>query len=128
MNVCFDTSTLVAVLLEKHPHHALAFPHLKATRIRLRRILEFAPTIDRAARDTKNPRQVGVICGHRRNLTRADGHALEHDALGSTEVTASLHTLGKIGQITCRSFLAMSGEMASMPSPLSQLRCVTSVT
>lgn len=30
MNVCFDTSTLVAALLEKHPHHALAFPHLKA--------------------------------------------------------------------------------------------------
>jgi predicted nucleic acid-binding protein len=30
MNVCFDTSTLVAALLEKHPHHTLAFPHLQA--------------------------------------------------------------------------------------------------
>jgi len=30
MNVCFETSTLVAALLEKHPHHRLAFPHLQA--------------------------------------------------------------------------------------------------
>jgi len=30
MRVCFDTSTLVAALLKQHPHHAIAFPHLKA--------------------------------------------------------------------------------------------------
>jgi predicted nucleic acid-binding protein len=30
MNVCFDTSTLVAALLQQHPHHALAFPQLLA--------------------------------------------------------------------------------------------------
>ena len=30
MKVCFDTSTLVAALLKQHPHHAIAFPHLKA--------------------------------------------------------------------------------------------------
>jgi hypothetical protein len=30
MRVCLDTSTLVAALLKQHPHHAIAFPHLKA--------------------------------------------------------------------------------------------------
>ncbi len=30
MNACFDTSTLVAALLQQHPHHAVAFPRLKA--------------------------------------------------------------------------------------------------
>lgn len=30
MNVCFDTSTLVAALLQNHPHHSLAFPRLQA--------------------------------------------------------------------------------------------------
>jgi len=30
MNACFDTSTLVAGLLQQHPHHAIAFPRLKA--------------------------------------------------------------------------------------------------
>lgn len=30
MNVCFDTSVLVAALLKQHPHHAVAFPYLKA--------------------------------------------------------------------------------------------------
>ncbi|MDB6071788.1 MAG: PilT protein domain protein [Verrucomicrobiales bacterium] len=34
MNVCFDTSTLVAALLEKHPHHSMAFPHLLAAQKR----------------------------------------------------------------------------------------------
>ena len=29
MKVCFDTSTLVAALIQQHPHHSLAFPHLK---------------------------------------------------------------------------------------------------
>ena len=29
MKVCFDTSTLVAALLQQHPHHAIAFPRLK---------------------------------------------------------------------------------------------------
>jgi predicted nucleic acid-binding protein len=32
MKVCFDTSALVAALLQKHPHHPLAFPHLQAVR------------------------------------------------------------------------------------------------
>ncbi len=30
MNACFDTSTLVAALLQQHPHHTIAFPRLKA--------------------------------------------------------------------------------------------------
>src|ERR1700722_17511366 len=30
MNVCFDTSVLVAALLQHHPHHAVAFPRLQA--------------------------------------------------------------------------------------------------
>lgn len=30
--VYFDTSTLVAALLQNHPHHALAFPRLQAVR------------------------------------------------------------------------------------------------
>jgi predicted nucleic acid-binding protein len=30
MKVCFDTSTLAAALLQQHPHHAVAFPHLQA--------------------------------------------------------------------------------------------------
>lgn len=30
MKVCFDTSTLVAALLQQHPHHRLAFPRLQA--------------------------------------------------------------------------------------------------
>ncbi len=30
MRVCFDTSAVVAALLQKHPHHALAFPQLQA--------------------------------------------------------------------------------------------------
>jgi len=30
MKVCFDTSTLVAALLQQHPHHAIAFPRLQA--------------------------------------------------------------------------------------------------
>jgi len=30
MNVCFDTSTLVAALLEQHPHHPLAFRHFQS--------------------------------------------------------------------------------------------------
>ena len=30
MKVCFDTSALVAALLQNHPHHSLAFPHLQA--------------------------------------------------------------------------------------------------
>lgn len=30
MKACFDTSTLVAALLQQHPHHALAFPRLQA--------------------------------------------------------------------------------------------------
>jgi len=29
VKVCFDTSTLVAALLQQHPHHALAFPRLQ---------------------------------------------------------------------------------------------------
>lgn len=29
MKVCFDTSTLVAALIQQHPHHGLAFPHLE---------------------------------------------------------------------------------------------------
>jgi len=32
MKVCFDTSTLVAALLQQHPHHAIAFPRLQAVR------------------------------------------------------------------------------------------------
>lgn len=32
MKICFDTSALVAALLQRHPHHALAFPHLQAVR------------------------------------------------------------------------------------------------
>lgn len=32
MKVCFDTSTLVAALLQQHPHHAIAFPRLKAVK------------------------------------------------------------------------------------------------
>ena len=32
MKICFDTSALVAALLQKHPLHALAFPHLQAVR------------------------------------------------------------------------------------------------
>jgi predicted nucleic acid-binding protein len=30
MNACFDTSVLVAALLQQHPHHAIAFPRLRA--------------------------------------------------------------------------------------------------
>jgi len=30
MKVCFDTSTLVAALLQQHPHHGIAFPRLQA--------------------------------------------------------------------------------------------------
>lgn len=30
MKACFDTSTLVAALLQQHPHHAVAFPRLQA--------------------------------------------------------------------------------------------------
>jgi predicted nucleic acid-binding protein len=30
MKICFDTSALVAALLQKHPHHTLAFPQLQA--------------------------------------------------------------------------------------------------
>ena len=30
MKVCYDTSVLVAALLQQHPHHAVAFPHLRA--------------------------------------------------------------------------------------------------
>lgn len=29
MKVCFDTSVLVAALLQRHPHHAIAFPRLR---------------------------------------------------------------------------------------------------
>lgn len=29
MKICFDTSTLVAALLQQHPHHAIAFPRLQ---------------------------------------------------------------------------------------------------
>jgi predicted nucleic acid-binding protein len=29
MKACFDTSTLVAALLQQHPHHVLAFRHLQ---------------------------------------------------------------------------------------------------
>lgn len=29
MKVCFDTSVLVAALLQQHPHHAIAFPRLR---------------------------------------------------------------------------------------------------
>ena len=32
MKVCFDTSTLVAALLQQHPHHAVAFPRLQAVK------------------------------------------------------------------------------------------------
>jgi predicted nucleic acid-binding protein len=30
MKACFDTSTLVAALLQQHPHHAITFPLLRA--------------------------------------------------------------------------------------------------
>ncbi len=30
MKVCFDTSTLVAALLQQHPHHGVAFPRRQA--------------------------------------------------------------------------------------------------
>jgi predicted nucleic acid-binding protein len=30
MKLCFDTSVLVAALVQGHPHHALAFPRLKS--------------------------------------------------------------------------------------------------
>lgn len=32
MKVCFDTSALVAALLQQHPHHAIAFPRLQAAK------------------------------------------------------------------------------------------------
>ncbi|KAB2638129.1 MAG: type II toxin-antitoxin system VapC family toxin [Verrucomicrobia bacterium] len=32
MKACFDTSTLVAALLQQHPHHALAFRQLQAVK------------------------------------------------------------------------------------------------
>ena len=32
MKACFDTSTLVAALLQQHPHHAVAFPRLRAVK------------------------------------------------------------------------------------------------
>lgn len=32
MKVCFDTSTLVAALLQQHPHHAIAFSRLQAVK------------------------------------------------------------------------------------------------
>ena len=30
MKACFDTSVLVAALLQQHPHHAIAFPQFRA--------------------------------------------------------------------------------------------------
>jgi predicted nucleic acid-binding protein len=32
MKVCFDTSTLVAALLQRHPQHAIAFSRLQAVK------------------------------------------------------------------------------------------------
>ena len=32
MKICFDTSALVAALLQEHPLHALSFPHLQGVR------------------------------------------------------------------------------------------------
>jgi predicted nucleic acid-binding protein len=32
MKTCFDTSALVAALLQQHPHHAIAFPRLQAVK------------------------------------------------------------------------------------------------
>ena len=32
MKVCFDTSVLVAALLQQHPHHGIAFPLLQAVK------------------------------------------------------------------------------------------------
>lgn len=32
MKACFDTSVLVAALLQQHPHHSLAFPRLQAVK------------------------------------------------------------------------------------------------
>ena len=32
MQACFDTSTLVAALLQQHPHHAVAFARLQSVR------------------------------------------------------------------------------------------------
>ena len=32
MKVCFDTSTLIAALLQQHPHHAVAFPRLQSVK------------------------------------------------------------------------------------------------
>lgn len=32
MRVCFDTSMLVASLIQKHPHHLIAFPHFQSVR------------------------------------------------------------------------------------------------
>jgi predicted nucleic acid-binding protein len=32
MKICFDTSILVAALLQQHPHHAIAFPRLQAVK------------------------------------------------------------------------------------------------
>ncbi len=32
MKVCFDTSMIVAALLQQHPHHSSAFPHFQAVR------------------------------------------------------------------------------------------------
>jgi len=32
MKACFDTSTLVAALLQQHPQHAIAFPRLQAVK------------------------------------------------------------------------------------------------
>lgn len=32
MKICFDTSVLVAALLQQHPHHTIAFPRLQAVK------------------------------------------------------------------------------------------------
>jgi predicted nucleic acid-binding protein len=32
MKICFDTSTLVAALLQQHPHHTVAFPRLQSVK------------------------------------------------------------------------------------------------
>jgi predicted nucleic acid-binding protein len=32
VKVCFDTSALVAALLQQHPHHSIAFPRLQAVK------------------------------------------------------------------------------------------------
>ena len=32
MKICFDTSSLVAALLQQHPHHAIAVPRFQAVK------------------------------------------------------------------------------------------------